>query len=189
MLRRREQLSCQMLGKCVWDVSNDSHMNGRADKLLRFYFGVCALLCWLKWHCVLCESMTLWGAFMRCEPRPGKKQEAGDQGQAWESDWRTSGRWKSRAVCCRHSFVITHLWRRRPDILSANVWSCWLLPLIPALSVKSVFPNTEARRSLNRLLYLRLKSKNSLFLQWDVRFHSCSALPSSFANINLRNLP
>lgn len=42
---RREQFSCQMLGKCVWDVSNDSHMNGRAHRLILTTNSILGFVC------------------------------------------------------------------------------------------------------------------------------------------------
>lgn len=79
--------------------------------------------------------------------------------------------------------------KKREKKLSCERFIWWL---------ETVFPNTEAWCSLNQplsTLYSDLKSRNSSLCPCSCNEiwyfgveHSCSALPSSYANINLRTL-
>lgn len=108
---RRERLSCQMLGKWL----------GRADKTILTTNSILgSVCCFADWSGIV-SFVKAWPSEVLHVLWTGKKSKRletrGRRGKATR-ERANGGRWKSRAVC-RHSFVITHLWRKRPDILSA----------------------------------------------------------------------
>lgn len=121
-------------------VSNDNHMNGRADKLILTTNSILgSVCCFADWSGIV-SFVKAWPSEVRScavNRKKSKRLETrGRRGKATRE--RVNGGPKSRAVC-KHSFVITHLWRKRPDILSAMSETAdfypWSLPCC-FLSVK-----------------------------------------------------
>ncbi len=115
-------------------VSNDNHMNGRADKLILTTNSILgSVCCFADWSGIV-SFVKAWPSEVRsCAVNRGKKQEAGDQGKAWESDSRTRERRLEmlsglQAFLCDYTSV-----EKEARHSFSHVWNCWLLPLIASL--------------------------------------------------------
>lgn len=171
MLGRREQLSCQMLGKCVWEmwVTTVTWMGGQTN-FFASIFGVCALaasptevaLCPLWKHDPLRCVHALWTSARK---KAGGWRPGAGVGKRPENERTVEKRSGLQAFLCdytsvekeaRHSFsqclkLLTSTLDPCAKKLSCERFIWWL----------TAFPNSEARRSLNLATFvLAFKVKN-----------------------------
>ncbi len=148
-------------------VSNDNHMNGRADKLILTTNSILgSVRCFADWSGIV-SFVKAWPSEVRsCAVNREKSKRLETRGRRGKA---TRERANGGRAVCRHSFVITHLWRKRPDILSAMSeaadfypWSlrcCFFLSVKKKLScerfiwwLQTLFPNTGVWLGLNQPL-------------------------------------
>lgn len=107
-------------------VRSKSHMNARSEKLLLTMDSILGSACCLEDWSGIVSFVNAWPSEVRsCAVNLSqeKSRRPETRRKAWESS-------SERRTLEKHSFVITHLWSKRPDILSAVSKACWLLPLI-----------------------------------------------------------
>lgn len=119
-----EQMLCgELLHKSACEERHVTWMGGQRNMFSPATLFLGPVRCVADWSGIV-FFVKAWPSEVRsCAVNLGQERKS-RRLESWRKAWESSGEQVNEERCravCRHSFVITHLWRKRPDILSAHL--------------------------------------------------------------------